>query len=84
MTLNHSECLLRDLILGCWRSNHEEVVDKASTLAGAVASGEPLPRVGDTLMEVAKIMTGETGEPPSFIETEEPDETGVDGPLGSA
>ena len=82
MTLNHSECLLRDLILGCWRSNHEEVVDKASTLAGAVASGEPLPRVGDTLMEVAQVMTGALGEPP-FGEAE-PGDVGVDGPLGRA
>lgn len=82
MTLNHSECLLRDLILGCWRSNHEEVVDKASTLAGAVASGEPLPRVGDTLMEVAQVMTGALGEPP-FGE-EESGDVGVAGPLGRA
>lgn len=79
--LNHGEVLLRDLILGCWRGHHEEVVDKASTLAGAVASGEPLPRVGDTLMEVAGIMSGETGEPGLV---NDPGEMGVDGPLGRA
>ena len=78
MTLNHGECLLRDLVLGCWRGNHLEVVDAASTLAGAVASGEPLPRVGDTLMEVSQVMTGVLVEPP----LEDSGTEGVDGPLG--